>query len=173
MLIFLSTVIDCSSKTKTEIIRCSKYNANKKVFKSAYKYSRKTNPDSQCNKRFCFTGLWLGDAAELSNFVLPSQIQDNWSNNIMPILNKATWSKLFDACLGDFDSNVILNEKDKLSSFQCQAIPYDQSWTIAVFAFNLRNLPCRVPTYFQICPSFDRCGTVGITLNGGSLYRMA
>jgi hypothetical protein len=170
------TVTECSTKFE-KIKRTNSYSSYRSLshtqFKSAYAYPGKHSRNSKCNKGFGFDGICLGEAAELINFSVPDQIKDNWENNIMPILSRATEYLPFDACLGDFDGDVLLDDQGKLNSFQCHSIPYEKSTTMGVFGFNLKNLPCGTPTDFQMCLTFDRCGTVGVAVNGGSLKCLA
>jgi hypothetical protein len=168
------TVIECSA-TFEKVKRRNYLNKSHShsQFKSVYAYPGQPSLNSKCNKGFGFDGICLGEAAELINFSVPDQIKDNWENNIMPILSRATESLPFDACLGDFDGNVLLDDQGKLNSFQCHSIPYEKSTTMGVFGFNLKNLPCGTPTDFQMCLTFDRCGTVGVAVNGGSLKCLA
>jgi hypothetical protein len=170
-LICINSIVECS--LKLEKIKKVELKRTHTQFKSAYTFPGQPSTNSKCNKGFGFDGMCLGDAAELINFKVPDIIINSWNNNIMPILSRANPSLPFDACLGDFDGKVLANDQSKLSSFECHTIPYEESSTMGVFGFSLKNMPCGIPTDFQMCLTFDRCGTVGIAVNGGSVKCLA
>jgi hypothetical protein len=81
------------------------------------------------------------------------------------IVYKATRS--FDICLGDYSGSEI-SKSSTLTYSKCDSIPLMSEFRYGLLAGYVNNVPCgATPQNINFCATFDRCGTVALSINAG------
>lgn len=86
---------------------------------------------------------------------------------IVPILKNIASNVGMDGCLGDYKGDVI-EESKRLGDLRCQGFPLPKDGTYGVLAAYVKNMVCGSPVNVRACVVFDDCGSVVISVNGGT-----
>ena len=166
-------IINCVSKVATLVNKNQDQGKMKinETLNSESKIKKQINLRPRCEYGFGFKGICLKDIIGLTSTEIPNSIKDYWPQIVTPILSKISKVLPFNSCIGDFSSKVLSYTNGELSDFVCDVIPFYTTSTDDFGTIGLRvsQLPCGEPTAIRMCVAFDRCGTIGIAVNGGSL----
>jgi hypothetical protein len=92
-----------------------------------------------------------------------------WNDFITRMLEALPSNALPGGCFGDFDTNTILADKNSAKG-QCNEFPLPRYNNISVAGFGMMNVPCGAKTVnVQMCTVFDKCGTFGVSIGGGTI----
>jgi len=98
-------------------------------------------------------------------------LQDVW-DYITPIIKKINVLPVAPSgCMGDFKTNTLLTDPDS-AHCKCKNFPLPEGEKMSAIGFSIKNIPCGIPdpkaTKVEICAIFDKCGTFGISMSGGT-----
>jgi hypothetical protein len=166
-ILFLITLSYCYN-TSTNL------NSSRKNSKKSEFYPQSLSTKQICDGGFDFPGVCISDIKLLLEKQVPSSIHPTWEKMIQPIL-KASPVQV-DSCVGDFTGIILSKNSEKISNFFCHEIPYDSRFNYGTLGLNINHFTCtdrdtdkQVPTDLKFCFTFDKCGTVGIVINGAGI----
>jgi len=114
-----------------------------------------------------------GDSAKkwIANLKMPGNndfIQDIWDDFIAPLILNIPTNVSPSGCLGDFSTNTLLSDQASKDA-KCAMFPLPKDQNISAVGFSLINVPCPGPVKVQLCAIFDKCGTFGVSMSGGTI----
>lgn len=100
---------------------------------------------------------------------------DIYDQYVKPLFNILPKNLVPSGCLGDFKTDYLLNKKNLDShDAKCGKFPLPASEKISGVGFSIKNIPCGgKPQKIEFCSIFDKCGTFGISISGGSIVCLA
>jgi len=120
---------------------------------------------------FGFQGVCLNSQDSLSNDVIPEALNTVWEKILQPIIKKSPMNPSL--CFGDF-SAARLSEMSGTQEATCHKFLLDRQYNgYGTVGISVRNIPCGKPVEVNICAVFDRYGTVGVSLTGGTIACVA
>jgi hypothetical protein len=109
-----------------------------------------------------------GNAVETLLSKLPDFTKELVQKNLGEFLEKL--KKVGDTCVGDYSKA----DADKnLSKFNCNLFPVASSEKLGYFGVIGKDIPCPDKTEVKMCVVVDRCGTIGVAINGNSIKCLA
>ena len=119
-----------------------------------------------CDGGMKFDGFCINTKENLNFNTIPPAVQDTWNSYIAPLLKKVNSDPSI--CAGDFSTDSLSTNAD-LTRGYCHKLPLDSNMKYGTFALSAKNVACGLPLEINMCFVFDQCGTVALSLNGGSL----
>jgi len=131
----------------------------------------KTKTKKVCDKGFGFKGVCLNGQDKLDANIIPDALKTAYKQFIQPILRKTPFAPSL--CFGDFKKDTLTKLKGTQVA-NCHKFPLDPSYRgYGVVGISVNNVPCGKPVPVNLCVLFDRCGTVGVSFNGGAVACVA
>jgi len=97
-----------------------------------------------------------------------SSIQDTWDEFIAPVIKVFPANIVPSGCMGDFSTDKLLSDKNSLDA-HCGNFPIPKEEKMSAIGFSIKNVICVEPVDVEICAIFDKCGTFGISMSGGTI----
>jgi len=119
-----------------------------------------------------FKGMCFSSKSKCNSKKIPKGVESGW-HVIQKLLAKSPADPAI--CFGDFskkDLDSSLTFPD-LQRSHCNAVPLDPAYNYGTVSLAVKKVPCGKPVTVEVCLVFDRCGTMVISMNGGTIACIA